>query len=116
MIGEFVALANDMEAAGFVTVKKITFDVPPPGLTTVTEAVPTAAMSAALMVAVNWPLLTNVVVRGLPFQSIVAPETNPVPFTVRVNPAAPGAALIGTTGVLIKGMGCGAVWPHDVGT
>src|ERR1700722_8423087 len=119
VIGEFVASANDIEAAGFLTVKKITFDVPPPGRgsTTVTEAVPATAMSAALIVAVNWPLLTNVVVRGLSFQSIVAPETNPEPFTVRVNPAPPGAALVGTTGLLIRGIGCGgAAWPHDTGT
>jgi hypothetical protein len=43
-------------------------------------------------------LLTNCVLRGLPFQFTTDPETKPVPFTVSVNPGAPGATLVGTNG------------------
>ena len=45
-------------------------DVPPPGvgLKTVTPAVPVAAMSLARIWARSWMLLTNVVVRSVPFQ------------------------------------------------
>ena len=85
-------------------------------MTTVTEAVLAIAMSVPLIVAVNWRPLMKFVVRGLPFQSTVAPETNPVPFTVSVNPGPPGAALAGTTGSLIKGTGWGSLWPDDAGT
>src|ERR1039458_3470062 len=68
-----------------VTSKNITFDVPPPGLgfTTVTEAVPAAAMSEAGTFDVNRETLTKVVASELWFQFTTAPKTNPVPFTVR---------------------------------
>ena len=45
------------------------------------------------------------VARALPFQFTIEPETNPVPFTVSVNPAAPGLIASGTRGRLISGMG-----------
>ena len=50
-------------------VKASAFEVPPPGagFTTVTCAVPAVAMSAAVMAAVNWLLVKNVVVRLDPF-------------------------------------------------
>jgi hypothetical protein len=52
-----------------VIVNVSALEVPPPGVgfTTVMAAVPTAAMSAAVMAAVNCVALTNVVVRALPF-------------------------------------------------
>jgi hypothetical protein len=98
--GEPGALAKTAEAVALVMGKKTTLDAPPPGdgFTTVIEAVPAVAMSAAVMAAVNCVALTKVVVRALPFQSTVDAETNPVPFTVSVNPAPPGAAVSGTTG------------------
>ena len=34
-----------------------------------------------------------------------APDTNPAPFTVSVNPPLPGATLVGTSGWLISGTG-----------
>ena len=80
--------------------KKTTLDEPPPGVgfTTVTEAVLAMAMSEARMLAVNCESLTKVVARGLPFQFTSAPETNPVPFTLRVNLGPPGAVAAGTSG------------------
>ena len=83
-----------------VVSKKAALEAPPPGpgLTTVTCAVPSVAMSEASMAAVNCELLTNVVARGLPFQLTTEPLTNPVPFTVSVNPGPPGAAAAGVRG------------------
>src|SRR2546428_113092 len=81
-------------------------EVPPPGVgvTTVTLAVPAAAMSAAAIAAVSWMGLTKVVVRTAPFQRTVEPFTNPVPSTVSVKAAPPTAALFGTSPVIV-GMG-----------
>src|SRR5438093_13323585 len=96
-----------MEELASVIGKNSTLDVPPPGLgfTTVTEAVLAMAMSDTRMLTVNCELLTNVVARALPFQFATDPETKPVPFTVRVKPAPPGATASGTSGWLIKGTG-----------
>src|SRR5579863_4896106 len=87
--------------------KKHTFDVPPPGagFTTVTDAVPIAAMSEARMLAVILSELSNVVVRAEPFQLTTDPATKPAPFTVSVNPAPPGAAALGESGWLTSGTG-----------
>jgi hypothetical protein len=63
------------------------------------------AMSEAEMVAVNWLPLPNVVGRGLPFQRIVAPSTNPAPFTTRGNAGPPGTIAPGTVGLFKKGTG-----------
>src|SRR5579862_8994684 len=88
-----------------ITSKYAGFEEPPPGagLDTVTVAVPAVATSVALMVAVTCELETNVVVRALPFQFTVAPETKPVPFTVKVNVAEPGAFCEGNSGALMRG-------------
>jgi hypothetical protein len=96
-----------MVVAGVLIGKNTILDEPPPGmgLTTVTEAVEAVAMSDARIVTVSCELLTKFVARGLPFQFTIEPETNPVPFTVRVNPAPPGAAASGTNGWLTKGTG-----------
>src|SRR3984893_7581947 len=82
------------------------FDVPPPGgaFTTVTEAVPAAAMSAAEMEAVTLVLLENVVVRDDPFQSTTEPETKFDPLTVSVKAGPPAVALLGEI-ELIAGTG-----------
>jgi hypothetical protein len=50
-------------------------------------------------------LLTKVVARVLPFHFTTEVATNPVPFTVRVNPAPPGAVASGTSGWLVNGTG-----------
>jgi len=72
-------------------------DVPPPGagVYTATVAVPTAEISEALTFICNWVLLTNVVVRDIPFHNISEAGTNPDPFTVKVNAPLPTAALLG---------------------
>jgi hypothetical protein len=92
------SVANVCVEAVLETSKYITFEVPPPGagFVTVTEAVPALVISEAEIAAVICKLLMKVVVRGLPFQFAVELETNPVPLIVRVNPALPGAALVGT--------------------
>ena len=94
-------------AAGVVIQKYCTFDVPPPGtgFATVMLAVPVVATSAAGTFAVNCDALTKVVARALPFQFTVAPETNQVPFAVRVNDGLPGVTAAGTSGWLRKGTG-----------
>src|SRR5260370_24439891 len=83
------------------------FDTPPPGpgLATVIVAVLALATSAAEIAAVNCELFTNVVVRGLPFQFTTEAETNPVPFTVRVNAPLPGTTVVGTSGWFTHGTG-----------
>src|SRR5215472_17047540 len=80
------------EEVGVVTVKNATYDMPPPGggLTTVTDAVLAAAMSAAGTVAFNREPLMNWVASAPPFQCTTEPETNPVPFTVTLKGGPPG--------------------------
>jgi hypothetical protein len=97
-------------SAAMTTSKNWKFEVPPPGagLTTVIVAVVGFAMSVARIAAVNCELLVKVVVRGLPFQSTTDPATKPVPVTVRLNAAPPGAAAEGTTGFRY-GTGLGVV-------
>ena len=72
-------------------------DVPPPGagFVTVTLAVPAVAISAAVIAAVSWVALTNVVVLAAPLNFTTDVDTNPVPFTVRVKAAPPAFALVG---------------------
>src|SRR5436309_15285739 len=73
---------------GVFMVKVCALDVPPPGvgLTTVTKAVPAVAMSAAVIWAVSWVLLPNVVERAAPFHWTVDGATKLVPDTVRRKP------------------------------
>jgi hypothetical protein len=95
---------------GAVMANAIAPEVPPPGagLTTVTEALPAAAISAAVMAAMSCVALPYVVVRGLPFQFTVEPETKPLPVTVSVKPAAPAVAPAGDNDVS-AGSGFGVV-------
>ena len=73
-------------------------DVPPPGgkVNTVTCAVPSAAISAAVTAALSCVALTNVVGRLLPFHRTTEQGTNPAPVTFKVNAAVPAVALVGT--------------------
>jgi hypothetical protein len=59
---------------------------------------PAVAIFAAGMAAFNFELETKVVGSGTPFQSTLAPETNPVPLTVSVKFGPPGAMAVGTSG------------------
>jgi hypothetical protein len=81
-----------------LSIEKVDDGLGPPagaGLKTVMSAVPIAARSAARIVAVNWVALTNVVARVEPFQRTVAPETKPLPVTVRTRLVEPAVAVIG---------------------
>ncbi len=98
--------------SGVTTVKVTAFDVPPPGLVTVTLKLPAVAMSEARMAAVSCVALTVVVVRALPLKLTVEPLTKFVPFTVKVNPAPPAMALVGEM-LLIVGAG---VWTVSLNT
>lgn len=77
---------------------------------TVTEAVPPAAISAAVMRAVNWVLFTKVVVRIEPFQRTVDEDMKFDPLTVSVKVPPPAPALEGErevrlgTGLLVTGV------------
>src|SRR2546430_7464550 len=70
-------------------------EVPPPGagLTTVTLAMPAAAMSAARIVAASCVGETNVVARAAPFQFTVELLTKLPPLTVKVAAGPPAVAL-----------------------
>jgi energy-converting hydrogenase Eha subunit G len=92
---------------GALAVKGRAFEAEAPGLTTVTCAVPGVAMSLAGIAAVSPVLLTKVVVRFAPFQRTTAPDTKPLPFTVRVKAAPPAAALLGDNEVSVAGGGGG---------
>ena len=74
---------------------------------TVTEAVPAAAMSVAGIWAVSWVALTTVVVRAAPFHCTSEPLTKLLPVTVSVKAAPPATALLGES-VLNDGVGGGA--------
>ena len=72
-------------------------DVPPPGvgLETVTEAVPVAAMSAAVILACRLVLEMKVVGRLAEFHSMVEEETKLEPVTVKVKAGPPAMTVAG---------------------
>lgn len=76
------------------------FDRPPPGrgFDTTTVAVPGTATSDAGTLTWSSESLMKMVANGLPFHSTTETELKPVPFTVSVNCALPGATLSGTRG------------------
>src|SRR5438046_10765512 len=90
--------------------KVCALDVPPPGvgLTTVTEAVPAVAMSAAAICAVSWVLLPNGVDRAVPFHWTTDEATKFVPVSVSVNAASPAVLLFGAMELNV-GVGFGAL-------
>jgi hypothetical protein len=98
-----VGLRLVVASTALLIVKVWALEVPPPGagFTTVTEAVPAVAMSAAVIAAVTWVAETYVVVRLDPFQFTVEPETKPAPFTVSVNPASPAVVELGVRLVVV---------------
>src|SRR5947207_694351 len=80
---------------GAVMVKGSTADLPPPGagLFTATDASPVSARFAAGIVAVNCVALSQVVTRGVPFQSTVEVLLKFVPVRVMAVAALPAGAL-----------------------
>ena len=79
------------------------FEVPPPGtgFTTVIDAVPTAAISAAVIVDVTEELETNPVARAEPLKSTTDPETKFVPLTVTMKLAPPAVVEVGLMEVVV---------------
>ena len=73
-------------------------------MNTFTEDVPTVAISAAVIAAVNCVALTKVVVRLLPFHCTTEVLMKLLPVTVSVNAAPPAIAEFGVR-VVIAGTG-----------
>jgi hypothetical protein len=88
---------------GLLTVNGEVPEVPPPGagFVTVTLTEPAAAISAAVMDAVNFVPLTNVVVVAVPLKFTTEDGTKLVPFTVSVKAAVPAVALVGEIEVMV---------------
>lgn len=104
-----VALEGEMLVAvgrGLLTVRLLALEVPPPGsgLKTVMNRVPAVAMSAAVICAVNWVALTNVVTRSAPSKRTIEPLLKFVPSTVSVNAAPP---IVCVAGVMVVMVGTG---------
>jgi hypothetical protein len=87
------------------TIAKVTgLDVPPQGVATVIEAVPTVAIRAAGTVALSCVEETTVVDSGEPFQfSVVSTATKFVPLTVSVNCGPPAVAQDGLSELMVGG-------------
>jgi hypothetical protein len=90
-------------ATTLVTVKVITFEVPPPGagLVTVTAGVPADAMLERGMTAVNCLELTKVVAGADPPKLTVEVATKFVPLIVSVKAAPSAGALFGEMDVIV---------------
>ena len=89
-----------MITGALAIVNVLAFDVPPHGVTTLTEAVPAVAMREAGTVAVSW-VEEPLVVSAVPFQFTVEPETKFVPFTVSVKPEPPAVAQVGLSELIV---------------
>ena len=72
------------------------------------------ATSDAKIAACSWVELTNVVARLLPFHSTEDPATNPDPFSVSVEPEAPGVAVMGVRGCCREGTAADRLKPVPV--
>ena len=111
-----LAGVNDVKAgagllpAGTLTTKVCMAEVPPPGpgVTTVTCALPAAAMSLAGIAAVNCVALPNVVVRFVPFHCTLEELKKFEPVTVRVKAPPPALALAGAIEDRVGTGFCGA--------
>jgi hypothetical protein len=103
-----VGLIDAAVGTGLRMVRVCAFEVPPPGagLTTVIEAVPAAATSAAVITAVTCVYDTKVVVLGEPLISTTEDESKPVPLTVNVNCAPPAVVDVGEMETVV-----GTAWP-----
>jgi len=103
-----------MTGTGFdpVTLNVTEFETPPPGtgFVTTTLRVPTRSTSCAKIATVTCPEFTNVVTRGKPLKSTVAPFTKFAPFTVRVK-SGPATATLGGARLVIAGTGFPAAVP-----
>jgi hypothetical protein len=73
-----------------------------PGMEIAIWTFPALVMFEAGISAVNVVVLTKVVESGLPFHIMMAPETNPVPVAVSVNPCPPAFAWAGLINLRIE--------------
>ena len=92
-----VGLIPEIDGTGFWIVKDCALEFPPPGLglSTVTLAVPTEAISLAGIEAVSFVALLKVVGRSDPFHWTVEPETKLDPETVSVKAGPPALVEVG---------------------
>lgn len=99
LVGERVVTVG----TGLLMVKVALAEVPPPGagLVTVTLTAPGVTTCAAVIAAVSCVALTNVVVDAVPLKLTTDVETKLVPFTVKVNEAAPAVTLGGESVVTV---------------
>ena len=90
--------SNVMITFELLIVNGMPAELPPPGpgFATVTFAVPAVAMSAAVIAAVSWVELINVVALETPLNFTTDIDMKPAPFTVNVKAAPPVVALGGT--------------------
>jgi hypothetical protein len=89
---------------GFVPLAIVKFtvlEVPPPGLVTLTGAVPAEAMATAGMVAINCVAFPNVVARAIPPKLTTEDAIKFVPLTVSVKVAPPVKAVFGDIVVIV---------------
>jgi hypothetical protein len=89
-----------------------------PAESTVTDALPAAAIRLAAIGAVSWVALTKVVASGVPFQRATASDAKALPFTVSVKAGPPAVAEFGLNeaiagGALIKNGVAEDVMPSD---
>ena len=89
--------SEEIAGTGLLIEKVSAAEVPPPGegLNTTTDAVPAVDMSAALIAAVSFVLLTKVVVRFEPFHCSTDVFTKLLPVAVNVKAGPPAIALEG---------------------
>ena len=99
---------------GVAVMVKVALGDVTPFSTTVTVALPGAAMRAAPTCAVNCVALTKVVCNALLFHRTTAPETKPVPSTVNVKDVPPAVAEFGLSDVITGPEVTVKVAPGDV--
>lgn len=100
LAGEMLVIVG----TGNVMVKVTELDPCPDGLARLICADPGCAIAEAGTVAVTCVALPKVVLKGVPFNDTTAPETKPVPFTVRINAALPAFTVAGEM-LVITGAG-----------
>jgi hypothetical protein len=78
-----------------LTTKVSEFDVVPPGVPTLTVALPLPAIALAGTDAVSCVALLKLLVRDAPFHNTTSPEVKLLPLTVSVKPGPPATAFAG---------------------
>ena len=114
VLGEREVIVGELTGGGAVTEKLVADVLPPSGFVTVTGIVAAVwPRSLVAIAAVTCDELTKVVVLVVPFHWIVAPETKPEPFTVRVKAALPVVRVPGEREVIVGELTGGGVVVDD---